>query len=53
MSAQRVESMPSVVRRGVPNATLQALGRGEDVPIADNGTEAGRSLNRRVEIRCR
>jgi outer membrane protein OmpA-like peptidoglycan-associated protein len=31
---------------------MTALGRGEDDPIASNDDEAGRSLNRRVEISC-
>jgi outer membrane protein OmpA-like peptidoglycan-associated protein len=39
-----------LVRLGVPSARLSAIGRGEFEPRADNGTEAGRQLNRRVEI---
>ena len=35
---------------GVSSARLQALGRGETEPLATNDTEAGRQLNRRVEI---
>lgn len=35
--------------RGVDRARLQASGHGPDRPVADNGTIAGRALNRRVE----
>jgi outer membrane protein OmpA-like peptidoglycan-associated protein len=36
--------------QGVASSRLQAVGRGETEPIATNDTEAGRQLNRRVEI---
>lgn len=36
--------------QGVNLTRLQAVGRGETEPIATNDTEAGRQLNRRVEI---
>ena len=35
---------------GVPRAIMTATGRGEREPRAENATEAGRQLNRRVEI---
>ena len=34
----------------VPRETLRVSGMGESEPIADNGTEVGRSRNRRVVI---
>jgi outer membrane protein OmpA-like peptidoglycan-associated protein len=39
-----------LVTLGVPASRLRAFGRGELEPRADNGNEAGRQLNRRVEI---
>lgn len=34
----------------VASQRLTALGRGEKMPVADNGSEAGRARNRRVEL---
>jgi outer membrane protein OmpA-like peptidoglycan-associated protein len=36
--------------RGVPAARLAVTGRGAREPVADNGSDAGRAKNRRVEI---
>ena len=36
--------------RGIKNQRLIAIGMGEELPVADNSTETGRQLNRRVEI---
>jgi outer membrane protein OmpA-like peptidoglycan-associated protein len=43
----------AMTTRGIAAARISAEGRGEAQPIADNATETGRSLNRRVEIACR
>lgn len=53
LSERRAQSVvSSLVERGIDAARLAALGQGETQPIADNSTEAGRSLNRRVEVQC-
>ena len=39
-----------LVGRGVDPARLRAVGYGPNVPLAPNGTEDGRMLNRRVEL---
>lgn len=38
-----------LVREGIAEARLTADGRGQNDPIADNASEGGRALNRRVE----
>jgi outer membrane protein OmpA-like peptidoglycan-associated protein len=35
---------------GVDGARVEAVGHGESQPVADNGTDAGRQQNRRVEL---
>ena len=37
--------------QGIAESRITAIGRGPENPIADNATRAGRSKNRRVEIR--
>jgi outer membrane protein OmpA-like peptidoglycan-associated protein len=39
-----------LIGQGVNAGRLQAVGRGETEPIAENNTEPGRQLNRRVEV---
>jgi outer membrane protein OmpA-like peptidoglycan-associated protein len=51
LSIRRAEAVSEYLRsRGIELARLHADGRGEAEPVADNGTEAGRAKNRRVEI---
>jgi outer membrane protein OmpA-like peptidoglycan-associated protein len=39
-----------LIGQGVNAGRLQAVGRGETEPIAENNTDPGRQLNRRVEV---
>jgi outer membrane protein OmpA-like peptidoglycan-associated protein len=51
LSRRRAESVRSyLVGQGVPSDMVQAVGRGENEPIADNRSPEGRANNRRVEI---
>ncbi len=52
LSRRRAESVKGyLVMRGVSSARVETIGYGEQYPRADNATEQGRALNRRVEIR--
>jgi outer membrane protein OmpA-like peptidoglycan-associated protein len=51
LSQRRAEAVRAwLVAQGIEAARLRAEGRGPDQPVADNATEAGRSLNRRVQV---
>ena len=53
LSQRRAQAVAAaMVARGLDPARVSAEGRGERQPIADNTTETGRSMNRRVEIAC-
>lgn len=53
LSERRAHSVVDyLVERGVPRSSFVSVrGAGESQPVADNKTEDGRSMNRRVEIR--
>jgi outer membrane protein OmpA-like peptidoglycan-associated protein len=51
LSRQRAESVRHhLVTLGVSPSRFSIMGYGESQPVADNGTEAGRQANRRVEL---
>ncbi|MFV0645587.1 MAG: OmpA family protein [Sphingomonadaceae bacterium] len=51
LSERRAEAVKNyLVSRGVASARIRSQGFGEMNPVADNSTEAGRAMNRRVEI---
>ena len=52
LSQQRAQAVKAyLARKGVEPSRMVAVGYGPDQPIADNSTDAGRSDNRRVELR--
>lgn len=51
LSRQRAEAVrQGLIAQGIAGARIRVVGRGESVPVADNGSEAGRARNRRVEM---
>jgi outer membrane protein OmpA-like peptidoglycan-associated protein len=52
LSVARAESVKKyLVSKGVAENRLTATGYGQDQPIADNTTPAGKAKNRRVEFK--
>jgi len=52
LSEKRAEAVKSlIVQRGVSSDRIETVAFGESTPVADNGTEVGRAMNRRVEIK--
>ena len=51
LSEQRADAIRAMLEaQGVAASRIDAAGMGENEPIADNDTEAGRARNRRVEL---
>lgn len=51
LSERRSNSVKNhLIGRGIDPARISALGYGEGMPVASNGTAAGRRLNRRVDV---
>ena len=51
LSQQRAEAVVKALESlGVDGFNLRAVGKGSHEPVADNGTDAGRAKNRRVEF---
>ncbi len=51
LSVERAQSVRDyIAARGVSPQRIETAGRGSREPIADNGSDAGRAKNRRVEI---
>ena len=52
LSVERANAVKTyLVNSGINANNLRPVGNGESKPTADNATEAGRALNRRVEIK--
>ena len=51
LSERRAKAVADyLLQKGVAAARIETIGFGEMQPVSDNGTSAGRALNRRVEI---
>ncbi len=51
LSQRRADSVKAyIISKGIPQDLVTAQGKGQDAPVADNGSLEGRAQNRRVEI---
>jgi outer membrane protein OmpA-like peptidoglycan-associated protein len=51
LSKNRAEAVQAyLIKKGIEDGRIRAVGYGSEKPIADNTTEAGRAQNRRTEI---
>jgi len=50
LSERRAESVKGYLQQSLRDVAVTAKGMGESSPVADNGTDNGRSLNRRVDV---
>jgi outer membrane protein OmpA-like peptidoglycan-associated protein len=51
LSEQRAKAVyDAIVKQGIDQKRLGAVGWGQEKPLADNNTEDGRTKNRRVEL---
>jgi flagellar motor protein MotB len=51
LSEQRARAVADhLIARGIDKKRVSVVGRGDSVPVGDNGTAEGRASNRRVEI---
>ena len=52
LSEERASAVASRLRNALalPTLQIQALGYGEERPVASNDTEAGRASNRRIDV---
>lgn len=51
LSENRAAAVSQYLQRSLNNVTVNASGLGESAPVADNQTDSGRRLNRRVDVR--
>ncbi len=52
LSRRRANAVKNLlVQRGVASSRIEVVGYGKTMPVATNSTEAGRQMNRRVEIK--